>query len=112
MGAFVCSTPGCGKISSQRKCESCRVRRQPRERRANEDVRRRYRTARWERLRQRVLERDGHLCQECLRNGIVRQGKEIDHVRKAMDDLSQFWQAENLQTLCKRCHGQKTARGE
>lgn len=109
---YVCTTAGCGAISPNRKCDACRVRRKPREARNNEAIRRRYRTSRWERLRKRVLERDNHLCQACARSGIVRTGNEIDHIKKAMDNLQLFWTEENLETLCKRCHSKKTQRGD
>jgi 5-methylcytosine-specific restriction protein A len=107
---YVCSRAGCGRITEQRKCEQHRKRDEAP--RANEDIRRRYRTDRWARLRNAILERDNGLCRECLSKGIVKTGNQIDHVKKAMDNLNLFWDPQNLQTLCDRCHSQKTARGE
>ena len=46
------------------------------------------------------------LCQECLRHGRFVTGNDVDHiVPKALggsDDM------DNLQTLCRACHKQKT----
>lgn len=63
--------------------------------------------AAWDRLRQRVLSRDGGICQHCLReSGAVHVGNEVDHrVPKAQggtDDES------NLQTICRAAHRAKT----
>lgn len=64
-----------------------------------------YGTA-WERLRLQVLERDSHLCLECLRAGIFNHGRNVDHIvpksQGGGDELS------NLQTLCDTCHTAKT----
>lgn len=64
-----------------------------------------YGTA-WRKVRKVALKRDKHLCQECLRQGIVTSGTDVDHIvnkaRGGTDELS------NLQTLCKPCHKAKT----
>lgn len=63
--------------------------------------------AAWERQRARILERDGGLCQPCLRHGLVHVGKDVDHVvprqRGGTEDDS------NLQTICRPVHKAKTA---
>lgn len=60
----------------------------------------------WQKLRERILERDGHLCQVCLKAGRVKIGTEVDHkINKAQggaDDPS------NLQAICHDCHEAKT----
>lgn len=62
----------------------------------------------WRKQRGRALRRDGHLCQECLKNGIITKATEVDHIlNKAnggTDDL------DNLQSLCNPCHKEKTVR--
>jgi len=62
----------------------------------------------WDKLRQRILSRDNHLCQECLRGGKVTAGNQVDHItpkaKRGTDDES------NLQCLCKPCHDAKTER--
>ena len=58
---------------------------------------------RWAILRQQVLDRDGWRC--CARG---RPGRlEVDHIRPRFlggDD----WDVDNLQTLCRPCHFEKT----
>ncbi len=62
----------------------------------------------WEKLRERIIERDERLCQECLRNGRTTMGTEVDHVlpksQGGTDDPS------NLELKCGPCHRAKTAR--
>jgi len=57
-------------------------------------------------LRRAMLKRDGHFCQECKRNGIVKQGRIADHIipREAggKDHL------DNYQTMCDSCHAKKS----
>jgi len=60
----------------------------------------------WVKIRDRIRTRDNHLCQECLRSGIITQGKQVDHIlnkaRGGTDDDS------NLELLCIKCHKIKT----
>ena len=60
----------------------------------------------WRKLRAAVLERDGHICKECIKHRIYTPAKTVDHVlNKAgggTDDMS------NLQSLCNSCHNAKT----
>ncbi|MCS3605313.1 HNH endonuclease [Erwinia rhapontici] len=62
----------------------------------------------WEALRVVVLQRDNHLCQECLKEGLARQAKTVDHIipkaRGGGDD------PRNLQSLCWPHHHAKTAK--
>lgn len=66
----------------------------------------------WERTRQRIFERDGGLCQECLRASIVTSvGDKLfsawcDHVVPKAEGGTD--DDDNLQTLCRRCHQRKT----
>ena len=52
------------------------------------------------------MQRDGGLCQPCVKAGLVTQGTEVDHVINlesgGTDDL------DNLQTICAPCHQAKT----
>ena len=75
----------------------------------------------WEKTRQRILERDRHLCQVCLKHGRVTSHKhkdkygevhnlQVDHVipkHKHGSDADS-----NLQAICVPCHRIKTARGD
>ena len=61
---------------------------------------------RWEKVRQRILKRDKHLCQVCLKRGRPTPAAEVDHVvplfKGGTDDDA------NLQAICRSCHDSKT----
>jgi len=60
----------------------------------------------WMRRRQRIMERDGYLCQTCSKSGKVTVAEEVDHIIPlsvgGRDDDG------NLQAICKECHQSKT----
>jgi 5-methylcytosine-specific restriction enzyme A len=60
----------------------------------------------WRKARKQALERDGHLCQECIKQGVATLATDVDHIQNkasgGTDDLS------NLQSLCNPCHKAKT----
>lgn len=64
--------------------------------------------AAWRQQRKAALRRDYHQCRPCAAKGVVTYGNEVDHVipksQGGTDDL------ENLQTICKDCHDEKTRR--
>ena len=64
--------------------------------------RRQYGTARWQRLRLQVFERDGWRCTDCQRPGAL----ECDHITR---DPALFWEPSNLRTLCRGCHIERHA---
>lgn len=61
----------------------------------------------WRKIREQALQRDSYQCQHCLRQGRYIQATDVDHIKEkskgGTDDLG------NLQSLCKRCHADKTA---
>ena len=62
--------------------------------------------ARWAKVRRQVLDRDGWRCVKCGKAG----RPEVDHVLP-LHLGGDAWALDNLQTLCRACHIQKT-RGE
>jgi len=68
-----------------------------------------------DRIRPAVLERDCHLCQECLREGTLNavDGREahVDHKTPHRGDPALFFDEDNCETLCHTCHSRKTASG-
>ncbi|MBP8226102.1 MAG: HNH endonuclease, partial [Acidovorax sp.] len=68
----------------------------------------------WDKRRVRILERDGYLCQECRRQGIlkavgdVKYSAFVDHIVPKCDGGSD--DDSNLETLCRACHTRKTDR--
>lgn len=61
----------------------------------------------WTKLRNRIMHRDGGLCQVCFSAGLIVQAKEVDHIvakhNGGTDDET------NLQAICIECHKLKTA---
>lgn len=64
-----------------------------------------YRTARWQRLRWQVLERDLFTCRRCGRIEADTSRLVCDHVEPHRGDEARFWSGP-FQTLCKGCHDQ------
>lgn len=68
----------------------------------------------WERTRKLILERDHHRCQHWVVDefGVKRRcsypASEVDHIRRAVDGVDDD-SPENLQSLCRWHHQQKTA---
>ena len=67
-----------------------------------------YKTARWQKLRLVVLERDGYVCQQ---TGTLLCGKHpapnapvVDHIRPHRGDERLFWDINNLQSVTKEYH--------
>lgn len=61
---------------------------------------------RWQKLRQRILERDKYLCQPCLEEGRITEGRDVDHkINKAHGGTDD---PENLQVICPSCHKAKS----
>lgn len=63
-----------------------------------------YKTARWQKLRWSVLVRDLFTCCRCRRIEGNTSLLVADHVKPHRGDETMFWDAENLQCLCKPCH--------
>jgi len=65
--------------------------------------------ARWRQARRAYL-RTNPLCVECLKMGIVKSAKIVDHIKPHKGNMDLFWDEANWQSLCERCHNKKTAR--
>lgn len=63
-----------------------------------------YKTARWQKLRWSILVRDLFTCQRCNKVEGNTRLLVADHKRPHRGDEALFWDAENLQCLCKPCH--------
>ena len=63
-----------------------------------------YDTARWKRLRWSVLLRDLFICQMCKRTEADTSKLVADHKVPHRGDPALFWDAEQVQCLCKSCH--------
>lgn len=71
-----------------------------------------YKTARWQRLRWAVLLRDLFTCQRCKRLEVDTSQLVGDHIAPHRGDEVLFWDADNVQCLCKTCHDSDKQREE
>lgn len=71
-----------------------------------------YKTARWQRLRWKVLARDLFTCQKCRKTETNTALLVADHIKPHKGDPILFWDEANIQCLCKRCHDSEKQREE
>lgn len=64
-------------------------------------------TAAWKAARLACLERDGHACVEC--GGVERL--EVDHIIELATAPELGTEVDNLRTLCRPCHEERTITG-
>lgn len=65
-----------------------------------------YRSTAWTRLSKQY--RQAHpMCENCLRDGIVRPAAICDHIVELRKDWSRRLDPSNLQSLCNDCHERK-----
>lgn len=110
-----CATPGCVNVVTSGHCPQHK---RPAARAGRHAARRYDRTRgsasargygrQWRHVRDAFLRRHP-LCVDCQRRGITRPATEVDHIQPHRGDALVFWQADNLQALCKGCHSRKTA---
>lgn len=61
--------------------------------------------SKWDRLRKTILQRDKHLCQDCLPDRVT-PATQVDHVKPKADGGTD--DPANLRSLCRPCHDRKT----
>ena len=59
-----------------------------------------------------VYRKRNPLCVDCLDHGITEAAAEVHHKTKLRDRPDLKFDEANLMSLCKACHGIRTARGE
>ncbi|API90320.1 endonuclease [Marinilactibacillus sp. 15R] len=72
--------------------------------RQRDEIDKLYKTQRWKKLRPVIKARDFGLCQECKRRKVITKGNIVHHKVEARDDLSLFWDKDNLELVCSTCH--------
>ena len=103
-----CRKRGCGGTTTDRSgyCETHRNEGWVQHQQGKSRHERGYGTS-WDSRRVRILTRDKHLCQNCLRNRRAVAARTVDHIKAkahgGTDDDS------NLESLCWPCHRSKTA---
>ena len=48
------------------------------------------------------------LCVRCMAEGRYTKATVVDHIKPHRGDSALFWDQDNWQALCKRCHDRKT----
>lgn len=66
-----------------------------------------YHTTRWQKCRHVVLIRDDYLCQECKRRGLITPANIVHHIIEARNDLTKFFDLDNLESICTECHNRE-----
>ena len=66
-----------------------------------------YSTKKWRKFRRAILAEQGGYCNECG-NTVPDYLLHVDHITPIAQG-GELWDIDNLQVLCKRCHGRKTA---
>lgn len=62
----------------------------------------------WQRARIGFLQQHP-LCTHCAQQGITRAATVVDHIQPHHSEAARFWDSDNWQALCHRCHSRKTA---
>lgn len=108
-----CREPGCvgyaavgSAYCSQHAAAHARAYRSTEDRKASARL---YHSGQWLVLRAQHLAHHP-FCVQCLKAGRYTMATEVDHVVPHRNDISLFYDASNLQSLCHACHSQKTAR--
>ena len=65
-----------------------------------------YHSKEWKILRAEALSRDGYLCQECKKKGIITPATTVHHIKPLRIDEKKALQLSNLETVCAACHNQ------
>jgi len=63
-----------------------------------------YHSKAWNTVRQYVLVRDNHLCQECLKENQITSAEIVHHKIEIRDDFSKALDPNNCVSVCKSCH--------
>ena len=70
-----------------------------------------YNDPRWRPIREAVLQRDGGLCQECLKDGVITPCNQVHHIVSPFQvgisqaDFDYYaWDMANLEAICQDCH--------
>ena len=50
------------------------------------------------------------ICMECKKQNRITPATVVDHIKAHKGDMELFWEKDNHQALCKKCHDRKTAR--
>ncbi len=98
----------CGGVRRDGKCDRCGTSWSSKEGRSKWAWM--YATTAWQSMRIAVLSEES-LCRACDAAGLTESAIDVDHIVDHRGDWGLFLDRENLQPLCKSCHGAKTRAG-
>ncbi len=98
-----CKHPGCPLLTDDKYCEF-HMRLYSNER---SNARQRGYDSRWRRLSKLYL-KVNPLCKSCEKEGKITPAQVVDHIIPHRGDEKLFWDINNWQPLCKKCHDRKT----
>lgn len=104
------TSPRCPKHQRTYKKNSHSDRRSNYEHHYDENGKNIYHTTRWKKLRALKVKLNP-LCEHCLKYGIAKPVEEVDHIVSILDG-GEIWDIDNLQSLCRRHHANKTRHEE
>ena len=103
-----CGRVGCIDIAvSKGLCSKHKQSREPQTKRVRRPHQKLYSTSWWKKARVRVLSRQP-LCVHCMKHDVITPAIDVDHIKDHKGDRALFFNENNLQPLCKRCHAAKT----
>lgn len=63
-----------------------------------------YGTARWQRVRKRVFQRDGYRCSRCGLAGVLEAHHDPPLAKRPVISVDEFYNPDRIKTLCRACH--------
>jgi len=103
-----CTHPGCPELVDSGRCEKHRVQQRLQSQSRRDNAHLHLYSTEWKKIRARKL-REDPLCAECEKQGRLVLATVCDHIVPHKGDLTLFYDYDNLQGLCTRCHAVKTA---
>ena len=104
-----CSQGGCPELVRSGRCEEhSKQQRQEWHNRRSKEFKSLY-SHRWNEY-SKGRRRSFPLCAECLRQGKTKVAEATDHIVPHKGSYQLFWNYSNHQSLCKKCHDEKTAK--
>lgn len=105
-----CKYPGCAKMRIKGSDYCAQHKKEVwKDGRRTGDFRGMY-NARWRRESKEFL-MTHPVCVYCMKKGIMTRAQVVDHIRAHRGDPGLFWDRENWQALCVKCHNLKTRNG-
>ena len=102
----ICQAPGCSELCDGAYCDTHK--RVTRKYENRESAHKRGYNSRWRKARLTFLSKHP-LCRHCEEAGVTKLAEVVDHIIPHKGSTELFWDKENWQPLCKRCHDIKTA---